>query len=241
MKKFKKVIPALCMLLVSAIMLGSTTYAWFSMNSSVKAENMSVAAMSKTTYLMIGKNNTSEDGFSTKADFTATAKTIYPCAYTEQKIDVDGTETISAKSWYTANSTEYASSNNKVTNYQTVDLANNNYFLLSTVYLKMSADSVEYTGKMKMTFERDESAHAAIKAVVKIGETVYHFNDSTNSVTVDNITIKNTTNNAVEVGIYVYIDGTHENVNSSWFNQSGNANKLQGSVNVGFELNPSTT
>lgn len=62
MKKFKKLIPALCMLLVSAVMLGTTTFAWFSMNNKVVAENMQVVAKSDNTYLLIGtgENNTAE-------------------------------------------------------------------------------------------------------------------------------------------------------------------------------------
>lgn len=54
MKKFKKLIPAVCMLLVSAVMLGTTTFAWFSMNNKVSATNMQVVAKSDNTYLLIG-------------------------------------------------------------------------------------------------------------------------------------------------------------------------------------------
>lgn len=53
MKKFKKLIPALCMLLVSAVMLGSTTFAWFSMNNTVTATGMTVTANSDELFLVI--------------------------------------------------------------------------------------------------------------------------------------------------------------------------------------------
>lgn len=43
MKKFKKLIPALCMLLVSAVLLGSSTYAWFSMNNKVTVTGMQIS------------------------------------------------------------------------------------------------------------------------------------------------------------------------------------------------------
>ena len=42
MKKFRKLIPALCMLLVSALFVGPSTYAWFSMNKTVTANNMQI-------------------------------------------------------------------------------------------------------------------------------------------------------------------------------------------------------
>lgn len=40
----KKLIPALCLLLLSAIVLGASSYAWFSMNGVVKATGMQVTA-----------------------------------------------------------------------------------------------------------------------------------------------------------------------------------------------------
>lgn len=61
MKKFKKLIPALCMLLVSAVMLGSTTFAWFSMNNTVTATGMEVAAKSDELFLTIKYGSTYDE------------------------------------------------------------------------------------------------------------------------------------------------------------------------------------
>lgn len=63
MKKFRKLIPALCMLLVSALFVGTSTYAWFSMNTSVTATNMQITAKSDSIYLLI-----SNTAASTSAD-----------------------------------------------------------------------------------------------------------------------------------------------------------------------------
>lgn len=49
----KKLIPALCMLLVAATLLGTSTYAWFSMNKTVYADGMSVKAVTDES-LVIG-------------------------------------------------------------------------------------------------------------------------------------------------------------------------------------------
>lgn len=59
MKKFKKLIPAMVMLLIATMLMGTTTYAWFSMNSTVTATGMQVVAKSDNTYLLISKTNTS--------------------------------------------------------------------------------------------------------------------------------------------------------------------------------------
>lgn len=70
MKKFRKLIPALCMLLVSALFVGTSTYAWFSMNKEVTATNMSVTAKADTPFLQIRANGGSGE-WATKATLTA--------------------------------------------------------------------------------------------------------------------------------------------------------------------------
>lgn len=53
MKHTKKLIPAIGMLLLSACMLVTSTFAWFSMNTTVKATGMSVSAKGDQVYLQI--------------------------------------------------------------------------------------------------------------------------------------------------------------------------------------------
>lgn len=48
----KKLIPALCMLLIAAAMLGTSTYAWFSMNKTVTATGMQVKATSAASLVI---------------------------------------------------------------------------------------------------------------------------------------------------------------------------------------------
>ena len=52
MKKFRKLLPALSMLLISALLMGSSTFAWFSMNTTVTATGMSVTAEAPTSLLI---------------------------------------------------------------------------------------------------------------------------------------------------------------------------------------------
>lgn len=80
MKKFRKLIPALCMLLVSALFVGTSTYAWFSMNTSVSATNMQVTAKSDNIYLQISQNG--KNTYDKAATSTVNASTvIYPVDY----------------------------------------------------------------------------------------------------------------------------------------------------------------
>ena len=84
MKKFKKLIPALCMLLVSAVMLGTTTFAWFSMNNKVTATRMQIEAKTNDTYLLISTNSDKDQiqvDKKTTVDFGMTNATkLYPSA-----------------------------------------------------------------------------------------------------------------------------------------------------------------
>ena len=66
MKKFKKIIPALCMLLVSAVLLGSSTYAWFSLNNKVTVTGMQVSTKVDNNLLIA----TSSEGTTKAAENT---------------------------------------------------------------------------------------------------------------------------------------------------------------------------
>ena len=62
MKKLKKLIPAFCMLLVSVAMLGTSTFAWFSMNKEVKATGMQITAKSDSISLDYGRRENGAGG-----------------------------------------------------------------------------------------------------------------------------------------------------------------------------------
>lgn len=71
----KKLIPAICLLLVSAVMLGTSTFAWFSMNTTVTATGMQVVAKSDNTYLLISSTNSTAADIQTENVIT-TALTV---------------------------------------------------------------------------------------------------------------------------------------------------------------------
>ena len=81
MKKFRKLIPALCMLLVSALFVGTSTYAWFSMNKEVTATNMQVTAKSDNIYLQIKQANAADTDWNKTDAAVSPAKDLYPVDY----------------------------------------------------------------------------------------------------------------------------------------------------------------
>ena len=67
----KKLIVSLCMLLVAVALLGTSTYAWFSMNGKVEAQGMKVEATTAKN-LVISNNDTLSNGENVTATSTIT-------------------------------------------------------------------------------------------------------------------------------------------------------------------------
>lgn len=88
MKKFRKLFPAFAMLLVSATVLASTTFAWFSMNNKVTATGMEVTAKANTQYLIVGQT---VDGTTGKVNNAAADKNTVAMVKTEGFGTANGT------------------------------------------------------------------------------------------------------------------------------------------------------
>lgn len=250
MKKFRKLIPALCMLLVSALFVGTSTYAWFSMNSSVQATNMMVKAKSNARYLLIGDNQEKAAGTaktdnannpltSEHAALYATTdnanQTCYPTAYYTEKGTLNEHATEAGK-WYTTTSDRHDTAVSGKADITEVKQGDGNYMLTYKMYLTLTNDSEDYTGKLKVTpaFTNND---AAVKAMVVIGDEKHIVDNTITAFTTTNdVTLTATT--AVEVTVYVYVDGNSTNVNSNFFNAEGTKNKLTGNLSVQFDLVP---
>lgn len=154
MKKFKKLIPAFCAMLVSAAMLGTSTYAWFSVNKKVEANGMSVTARANTQYFVVkdsltggafssdsGADNISVNlttpavgGIKNGNAETAT-KNVYPAAYTTEALSLaSGTGTgVEANNWYTGGVSADAQISDENSKFSTLtSLGADEYTTLST-------------------------------------------------------------------------------------------------------------
>ncbi len=88
--KFKRLIPALAMLLVSAILLGTSTFAWFSMNTMVTATGMQVKAVAEDGLLI--KNELDAD---TAANWKVSTQASYSTL-----AELAPTSTADVTTWY---------------------------------------------------------------------------------------------------------------------------------------------
>ena len=76
----KKLIPALCLLLISAILMGTSTYAWFSMNTQVTATGMQVKAVAESGLLINYVTTVGDSGWSNSSDTTSPAINLTPAS-----------------------------------------------------------------------------------------------------------------------------------------------------------------
>lgn len=77
----RQLLAAIAMVLVAAIALGSSTYAWFVASGTVKAEGMKVQAQAESGILI--KENNNNGKFGTVATVNATAAKLYPTSTTD--------------------------------------------------------------------------------------------------------------------------------------------------------------
>lgn len=226
MKKFRKLIPALCMLLVSALFVGTSTYAWFSMNKEVAATGMEIEAKSDSIVLVINEGDTfNSAGTATEVTSTAAKKALYPVA------PVKGT-TLTSENVATPASWNYAYSdaNDKyqaATAYtKCTDLAN--YVASETFSIGLNDKSgVTSAGKLRLTGVTLPT-DTGISVVVVCGDKVYKHDATAASLTEELADSVNTTGTVVTV--YYYINGENTNV------YSNNETNLTGKVTLNFDV-----
>ena len=224
MKKFKKLIPALCMLLISAVLMGTSTYAWFSMNTTVTANGMEVKAKSESEFLqIINQDGTFSDS---EAQATATAKTatntIKPVVAVkeistskETITELDDTITADAIKWAEAFSAD-PNSSTKATNYQEIQNTSiNDYTLLNTFKVRMNPKTGVNTSKtpLKVSSVTVEGNKDQLKAAVSVlfvcGDNFVLWKNDKVIVTkvAGNVLATNVTTESTEIKVYIFFDG----------------------------------
>lgn len=252
MKKFKKLIPAFCAMLVSAAMLGTSTYAWFSVNKKVEANGMSVTAVADTQYFVIseveGTFATTDPTKGQTLDFKNKTENlgIKPAAWGKKGDMV-------ADGWYTANVSKYDSTaEGEIINVTQITMEDGygnatQYFKAYTFFIGLAAGSSDYTGELNFLNIDDTKNGAAIAAIdiQQRKSTSDTWGDGTNKETLEiahgakvsgkdyykseksyTLSAKTGAAQCVKVTVYVYLDGNNAYVIDS------HAATLKGTVSV---------
>lgn len=131
MKQFKKLIPALAMLLISASMMSASTFAWFSMNTQVTATNMQVKAVAEQGILINEIATASDTHWDNAAITTQT-----------EGIPLRATSTADTKTWYVAFSKMANSSASATSSANSTDLTTAGYKTLGTAPFATAVETV---------------------------------------------------------------------------------------------------
>lgn len=188
MKKFKKLIPAFCAMLVSAAMLGTSTYAWFSVNKEVTATGMNVTAVANTQYFVVlnsvaggdftaeGKTETTKTTLEnpTAGGIKGPSTNVYPAAYTTGALSLDsGTGTgVEANNWYTGGvSADQETTGDENSKFTTLTMlgadaaatftTNTDYFVAYTFYVGLADKTDSCSAKLQFTATTTDATNAA--------------------------------------------------------------------------------
>ncbi len=221
MKKLKKLIPAFCMLLVSVAMLGTSTFAWFSMNKEVSATGMQITAKSDNVWLVI---NAGSSFNAANLETTATSQAdetellpVAPKAAITNATAVDYMTTASNWQYSYSNSNTAATSSGTYTECTTLT----GYIASESFYIGLNEKSGATEVKNLKIKTLTLPENTGIKAVV-VSEKV--------AVAAGDVVATTVTKTGVEVKVYYYIDGNDTNV------YTDNIAKLTGTVEIEFAI-----
>lgn len=235
MKKFTKLIPAFCMLLISAMLMGTSTFAWFSMNTTVTANGMQIQAKSNETYLLIGTESnaaTIQANKTTTASANMTAATLlYP---SRVKGDIETLKDSTLKFEYTSAESANASAAATDAKYTEVDNSKiDDYVVKKTFYVTVqkgaSAAKNLKVKSVKFTGLADSGVACVITSTDATGviNAKEDINTAQNLVLAENVTDQS----AIAVNVYLYINGEHDKI------YTNNLNALKaGSVEIEFQV-----
>ena len=227
MKKFKKLIPALCMLLVSAVLVGTSTYAWFSMQDQVQVNGLQVTAQTDQPYLIIGTgdNNTAAklqelpkketpEGSNVNLGVSADDAKVKPVAH-ETLNNAAAAGVAGNWYWYNAEKTSAPDAAQGATKNTLTDMTG--FVITKTVYMTIVKETPalsDIEAKVKITAADKKNIDAA-KVVLAVysdatDKGVKEFDKDTNATAATALGTGDVTSDTlIKVEIYIYIDGTN--------------------------------
>ena len=227
MKKFKKLIPALCMLLVSAVLVGTSTYAWFSMNDNVTVTGLQVTAKTDQPYLIIGtgENDTAEElqalpkkepveGNTVNFDVSDTDAKVKPVAH-ETLANAAAAATAGNWYYYYAEKTS-ASGQGANAKHTLTDVAG--YVITRTVYMTIVKDTPQLSdikATVAITAKDGKTIDAAKVLLAVYNDTADKGTEEFDKAKTGSTSLKTgvvTDATVVKVVIYIYIDGADASI-----------------------------
>ncbi|MDD6054253.1 MAG: hypothetical protein PUB81_02795 [Clostridiales bacterium] len=206
----KKLIPAICMTLIAAVMLASSTFAWFSLNTSVTAEGMQVTAQSNSVYLLISEASelsTIQGANSTKVMYSGSTA-LFPSAHKEV---TNTSEATTLSNWYykTADAPTAATSSGS----EKVLSNFGGYVLRKTVYIAVAAGS-NTAEELKVSATITAAASKTITPIMVLVTTSSAVAELSSATPTSDVVLAATISNTdvIAVDIFIYYDGNNADV-----------------------------
>ena len=213
----KKLIPAICMTLIAAFMLASSTFAWFSMNKQVTATGMQVTAKSDSVYLLISQEKTTASEIQTEGQITQAITVAKPQVYpSAHKTLTKTSDATTVGNWYyKVADAPGASASTGVENALTTF---ENYVIRQTLYITLAAGSNNAANlKVSAAITSNGTATGSsktlepVKVVVTTGDAYVELDSAhLSSDVVLAATLTATT--VITVDVFIYYDGNNESV-----------------------------
>ncbi|MCI5974510.1 MAG: hypothetical protein MRZ13_00290 [Clostridiales bacterium] len=230
MKKLKKLIPAFCMLLVSVAMLGTSTFAWFSMNKAVSATGMQITAKSESVYLLImeGKKtapevqaNNSASVKATNPENTAMLPAAHETITKTEDAEAKEADSTTYSNWYYQTAAKPTESTAETSGVKTkLTTASFSQYVLEYTYTitlaKGSLEQGKLTATAKITAQNSATGSkktiAPVTVLVTTTTKAAEFT-TTNMTTAQDLYVGQITDEKeIVVKVYIYLDGKNDKV-----------------------------
>ena len=237
MKLTRKLIPAFIMLLVSAVLMSTASFAWFAMNTTVEATGMAVKAKGDAIFLEISGKQDVVDGnpvWKTKGTDMAvggdgkvtTPIELYPVAHSAF---ASATDAATASKWF------YKYSNNP-DNYQSTGDAQplgtlDKYVYETEFKVRLNPNMVKEAENLRVT-SVNLPENTGIALVLVCGDTVledFKADYAASGEDAGKVLLAAMDENVVTIKAYIYINGEDSNVYTNNVDETG-ATKLFGEV-----------
>ena len=234
----KQLAAAIAMVLVAAIALGSSTYAWFVSNNSVKATTSGISAQSNAAFMVIKYNEKTDANSETMDKSTTTGPTaLYPAQVVENGVWQSAFAKESGKADENT-STRFKIKSDGQDEGSAAAAVAANYAMKETFYIGAKAGAFENLKVTGITAKNtDSKLDTAIRVMLVCGDRWVVYDGAGSKVTItgeqadeilaESITHVNDTDNGdVKVDAYVYYDGADSKV---FTDQTG---MFDGSINL---------
>lgn len=222
---------SIAMVLVAAIALASSTYAWFVTNNTVKATTSTISAQSNAAFMTIKYNATAVGVDSTEDSAKVENTELYPATYGEQKGSTKGT----FMTGYGTTVTNGALSGNLKTvgtSGTPEEAVTDKYAVLNNFNISSRGQNLSdlKVDKVSVSTESKSEIDSALRILIVCGsnwevwsDTGFKYGSSdTAGVLADTVTADQNTN----VKMYLFYEGSDENI------YTNNLGKLTASENV---------